>query len=159
MVAAALLWFVAATLGIVLPGKFYAHYFMLWLPPLCIGAALGLREGVVRLAPRRPGAALLAVVAIIASMPVLADLAQLGRRGVGVRLPDPPRAAAAAIARMVPPGETAFIVNYEPVIYFLAGLPLPTRMPLWQQLTGYFGGASARRATRNWRACWQAGRT
>ena len=107
VVAAAVLWFVAATLGIVLPGKFYAHYFMLWLPPLCIGAALGLREGVVRLAPRHPGAALLAVVAIIASMPVLADLAQLGRRGVGVRLPDPSRAAAAAIARMVPPGETA----------------------------------------------------
>ena len=141
VVAAALLWFVAATLGIVLPGKFYAHYFMLWLPPLCIGASLGLREGVVRLTPRRPGAALLAVVAIIASMPVLAELAQLGRRGVGVRLPDPPRVAAAAIARMVPPAETAFIVNYEPVIYFLARLPLPTRMPFWQQLTGYFGGA------------------
>ena len=78
VVAAAVLWFVAATLGIVLPGKFYAHYFMLWLPPLCIGAALGLREGVARLAPRHSGAALLAVVAIIASMPVLADLAQLG---------------------------------------------------------------------------------
>ena len=69
--------------GVVLPGKFYAHYFMLWLPPLCIAAALGLREAVARLAPRRPGVALLAVVAIIASMPVLGDLAQLGRRGVG----------------------------------------------------------------------------
>jgi Dolichyl-phosphate-mannose-protein mannosyltransferase len=141
VVAAALLWFVAATIGIVLPGKFYPHYFMLWLPPLCIGTALGLREGVARLAPRHPGAALLAVVAIIASMPLLAELAQLGRRGVGVRLPDPPRAAAAAIARMVPPGETAYIVNYEPVIYFLARLPLPTRMPLWQQLAGYYGDA------------------
>ena len=139
LVAAALLWFVGATVGIVLPGKFYAHYFLLWLPPLSVAAALGLREAVVRMAPRRPSVALLGVVAIIASMPVLGDLAHLGRRGVGLRLPDPPRAAAHTIARMVPPGETAFVVNYEPIIYFLARLPLPTRMPLWQQLAGGYG--------------------
>ena len=141
LVGAALLWFVGATFGVVLPGKFYAHYFLLWVPPLSIAAALGLREAVVRMAPRRPGVALLAVVAIIASMPVLDHLALLGRRGVGLRLPDPPRAAAEAVSRLVPPGETAFIVNYEPVIYFLAGLPLPTRMPLWQQLTGEYAEA------------------
>ena len=41
LVAAALLWFVGATAGVVLPGKFYAHYFLLWLPPLSIAAALG----------------------------------------------------------------------------------------------------------------------
>jgi hypothetical protein len=139
VVVAALLWLAAATAGVVLPGKFYAHYFMLWVPPLSIAAALGLREAVAWLGPRRPGIALIAVVAIIASMPVLGDLAQLGRRGVGLRLPDPPRAAADTIARMVPPGETAYVVNYEPVIYFLAGLPLPTRMPLWQQLAGHYG--------------------
>jgi hypothetical protein len=40
---------------------------------------------------------------------------------------------------MVPPGETAYIVNYEHLVYFLARLPLPTRMPLWPQLAGYFG--------------------
>lgn len=141
LVAATILWFVGATFGVVLPGKFYAHYFLLWVPPLSIAAALGLREAVVRMAPRRPGVALLAVVAIIASMPVLDHLALLGRRGVGLRLPDPPRAAANAVSRLVPPGETAFVVNYEPVIYFLAELPLPTRMPLWQQLTGDYGGA------------------
>jgi hypothetical protein len=141
LVAAALLWFVGATVGIVLPGKFYAHYFLLWLPPLSVAAALGLREAVVRIAPRRPSVALLGVVAIIASMPVLGDLAHLGRRGVGLRLPDPPRAVANTVARMVPPGETAFVVNYEPIIYFLARLPLPTSMPLWQQLAGGYGEA------------------
>jgi hypothetical protein len=139
LVGAAALWFAGATLGVVLPGKFYAHYFLLWLPPLCLGAALGLREVVTRMAPRRPGVAVLAVVAIIASMPVLDHLALLGRRGVGLRLPDPPRAAAQAVARLVPPGETAYVVNYEPVIYFLAGLPLPTIMPLWQHLAGDYG--------------------
>ncbi len=139
LVVAALLWFAGATAGVVLPGKFYPHYFLLWLPPLSIAAALGLREVVIRMGPRRPGVALLAVVAIIASMPVLGDLANLGRRGVGLRLPDPPRAAAQAIARLVPPGETAYVVNYEPVIYFLADLPLPTIMPLWQHLAGDYG--------------------
>jgi hypothetical protein len=141
VVAAALLWFIGSTAGIVLPGKFFAHYFLLWLPSLSVAAALGLREAVAWAAPRRPGAALLAVVAVIASMPVLGELAQLGRRGVGLRLPDPPRVAANAIARMVPPGETAYIVNYEPVVYFLARLPLPTRIPLWQQLAGEYGDA------------------
>lgn len=139
MVTTTVLWFAAATAAIVLPGKFYAHYFLLWLPPVSVAAALGLREIMARARPRHAGAALLAVVAIIASMPVLADLAQLGRRGIGLRLPDPPRAAARTIARMVPPGETAYIVNYEPIIYFLAQLPLPTRMPLWQQLAGDYG--------------------
>ena len=139
LVVAALLWFGGATLGVVLPGKFYPHYFLLWLPPLCVAAALGLRELVIRMAPRRPGVALLATVAVIASMPVLGDLASLGRRGVGLRLPDPPRAAAETVARLVPPGETAFVVNYEPVVYFLARLPLPTRMPLPQHVTGGFG--------------------
>jgi hypothetical protein len=141
LVATALLWFAAATAGVVLPGKFYPHYFLLWLPPLCIAAALGLREVVVRMAPRRPGVALLGVVAIIGSMPVLSELATLGRRGVGLRLPDPSRTAANAVAALVPPGETAFVVNYEPVIYFLADLRLPTRMPLWPHLAGDYGNA------------------
>jgi hypothetical protein len=141
LVLAALLWFVGATVGIVLPGKFYAHYFLLWLPPLSLGAALGLREIVHRMAPRRPGVALLGVVAIIGSMPLLGDLANLGRRGVGLRLPDPPRVTAEAVARLVPDGEMAFVVNYEPVVYFLADLPLPTRIPLWQQLAGEYGEA------------------
>ena len=139
LVVTALLWFAGATVGIVLPGKFYAHYFLLWLPPLSIAAALGLREAVVRMAPRFPSTALLAVVAIVASMPVLNDWANLGRRGVGLRLPDPPRAAANAVAALVPPGETAYVANYEPIIYFLARLPLPTKMPLWQHLAGDYG--------------------
>lgn len=141
LVAAALLWFAAATVGIVLPRKFYGHYFLLWLPPLSIAAALGLRALLAWLVPRRPGVALLAVVAIIASMPVLNEMTRLGRHGVGLRLPDPPRAAAQTIARMLPPGETAYLVNYEPIIYFLADLKLPTRMPFWQHLAGDFGNA------------------
>ena len=137
--AAALLWFAGATLGIVLPGKFYGHYFLLWLPPLSVAAALGLRAAVIWIAPRRPSVALLSVIAIVASMPVLDELIQLGRRGAGLRLPDPGRVAAQTIARLLPPGETAYVVNYDPVVYFLADLPLPTRMPFWQQLTGHFG--------------------
>ncbi|HYI83160.1 MAG TPA: hypothetical protein VEX11_08135 [Acetobacteraceae bacterium] len=109
------------------------------------------------MAPRHSGAALLAVVAIIASMPVLADLAQLGparRRGPA---PRPVARSGGGHRPHGAAGRDRHIVNYEPVVYFLAGLPLPTRMPLWPQLASYFGGPSGRRATRNWRACWQAG--
>jgi hypothetical protein len=70
---------------------------------------------------------------------VLASLAGTARTGFALRRPDPPRAVAAELRRMLPPGETAFLVNSEPVVYFLADLPLPTRMPLWEHLTGGFG--------------------
>jgi Dolichyl-phosphate-mannose-protein mannosyltransferase len=136
---AVLLWVCAATLGIALPGKFYTHYFMMWLPPLCLGAALGIRAMVTLAAPRLPRAALLVATAMIASMPVLSGLAGTAHRGMALRRPDPPRVVAAEIRRLLPPGETAFLVNYEPVVYLLAGLPLPTRMPFWQHLGGAFG--------------------
>ena len=138
---AALLWFGAATLAILLPGKFYTHYFLIWLPPLCLGAALGLREAVAAMAPRRPRAALVAAAALVASMPVLASLAVSTRHGMALRRPDPPRVVAAEIRGMLLPGETAFLVNYEPVVYLLADLPLPTRMPFWLHLGGDFGNS------------------
>ncbi len=39
----------------------------------------------------------------------------------------------------MPPDETVYVVNFEPIVYFLARLPLPTRMPFWQQLAGQEG--------------------
>lgn len=142
---AALVWFVGATIGIVMPAKFFGHYFLMWLPPLCLAAALGLRALVAMAAPRLPRLVLLAVVAVIASMPVLNDTAARARSGFALRLPDPSRVVATTIARMLPAAgaapETAFLVNYEPIVYFLANLPLPTRVPFWQQLTGEYGNA------------------
>ncbi|MFC7688662.1 hypothetical protein ACFQY5_02455 [Paeniroseomonas aquatica] len=48
---------------------------------------------------------------------------------------------AATIRQSLPPGETAFLVNYEPIVYFLADIPLPTRMPFWEHLVGDFSNA------------------
>ena len=133
-------WFVGATLSIVLPAKFFDHYFMLWFPPLCVGAATGLRA-ILKLETRRPRLALAAVVLGIASMPVLADYAGRARTGFALRLPDPAEVVAISIKRLLPVGETAFLVNYEPIVYFLANLPLPTRMPFWEHLVGDFSNA------------------
>ena len=36
-----LAWLVATHLEVALPGKFYAHYYQLWLPPLAVGAGWG----------------------------------------------------------------------------------------------------------------------
>lgn len=34
----------AVPVAIALPGQFFAHYYQLWIPPLCVGAAWGLEE-------------------------------------------------------------------------------------------------------------------
>jgi 4-amino-4-deoxy-L-arabinose transferase-like glycosyltransferase len=141
LAVAGLGWFLAASAGVLLPGKFYSHYFLMLLPPLCLTAALGLPVLAARFTPGGGRAAVLAAVVLIASMPVLASYSATARAGFALRRPDPPRVVAAELRRLLPPGETAFLVNYEPAVYFLADLTPPTRMPFWLQLTGRFGDA------------------
>ncbi|MDN3568046.1 glycosyltransferase family 39 protein [Paeniroseomonas aquatica] len=137
---AAAVWLAGAVMSIVLPAKFFDHYFMLWFPPLCLAAAAGLR-GILNVEARRPRLALVAAVLLLASMPVLGDFTARARNGFALRLPDPSEVVAATIRQSLPPGETAFLVNYEPIVYFLADIPLPTRMPFWEHLVGDFSNA------------------
>ncbi len=37
-------WFAAATCAVIMPGMYFQHYFLIWLPPLCLLAALGARR-------------------------------------------------------------------------------------------------------------------
>jgi hypothetical protein len=50
--------------------------------------------------------------------------------------PDIPRQIAAIIKADIKPGETAYVVNYQPVIYLLAHIPLPTPVPFPDHLVG-----------------------
>lgn len=136
---AALLWLGAATVQIVAPGKFYDHYFLMWLPPLCVLAALGLRSLVRRFVrPRRRDVALAGLAALLAAAPVIDLLRPRVEHGFGLRLPDPSRQVAAAIAPHLERGEAIYVANYYGVVYVLSGAAIPTRYAYGDHLAGHF---------------------
>lgn len=132
------LWFACATVAVVGPGFFFQHYFLMWLPPLAILAAMG-AWCFARVA--RPGwrrfAYALTILAVVAHSWLGAFVPRLDR-GIGIALPDPVQEVAAAIRQELAPGETIFVANYHPVVYFLAGAEVPTRFIFPAHLTGPF---------------------
>jgi 4-amino-4-deoxy-L-arabinose transferase-like glycosyltransferase len=133
-----LLWFAVATIGIVAPGYYYPHYFLLWLPPLALLAALGCWALAGVAGPRRRGLAFVLLAGAVAIGSWRADATARVDRGIGLFAPDPVRQVAAAIAAELRPGETIFVFNYHPVVYFLTRAGLPTRFVFPAHLTGGF---------------------
>ena len=133
-----LLWFLAATLAVAGPAHFFPHYFLIWLPPLCLLAALGLRALACRLAPGRVAALLALLLGLVALDPWRLDTAARLGRGAALLAPDVPARVAALIAAELPPGEAIFVPNYQPIVYFLARAGIPTRFPFPVHLTGAF---------------------
>lgn len=147
LVGLTLAWLVAEAAAVAAPWKFWDHYFLLLFPPLCVLAAVGV-EGLVRRAlhPAR--------LAMFARVP-LAALLGLAVAGAGVhavwarddRL-DPAREIAAILRADTTPGNLVWAVNAEPIIYVLAGLPVPTAYAFPLHLVSPFnflarGGAEA----------------
>ncbi|MBX9698795.1 MAG: hypothetical protein K2X74_05125, partial [Acetobacteraceae bacterium] len=133
-----LLWFACATVAVVGPGFFFQHYFLMWLPPLSLLAGLG-AWCFARLARPgwRPFAYGLTVLAVVGHSWLGAFVPRLDR-GIGIAIPDPVREVAAAIRQELAPGETIFVANYHPVVYFLSGAEVPTRFVFPAHLTGPF---------------------
>jgi hypothetical protein len=129
-------WFGAATLGVVLPGMYFQHYFLMWLPPLSLLAALGAR----RLArATRPGLVVAAFALIVGGVALDAWRSSTVPRlygAIGLTGPDPVREVAAALRREIAPGDAIWVVNYHPAIYVLAGAGLATRYAFPAQLVG-----------------------
>jgi 4-amino-4-deoxy-L-arabinose transferase-like glycosyltransferase len=125
LAAVLIVWIAAEALAVAAPWKFYPHYFLVLVPPLALlsGAALSViaeRTVLPRLRPAAP-CALAGVIALIPLVSVYEDfLPQLVH-------PDMPRQVAAVIRG--DPAASAWVVNSQPIIYFLAGIPAPTRFP------------------------------
>lgn len=130
-VAAALvwgvLWLVGAGLDVVLPLKFWPHYFNALIPPLCLPSAFA----VISVAQQRGrssaifAASLLLFLLVPAAYGDAVDMAKVLRR----TLHDVPRLVADRIATSARIG-TVYVFNYEPIIYYLANAPPPTRYVL-----------------------------
>lgn len=131
-----LVWFATGSIGIVAPGYFYPHYFLIWLPPLAMLAALGAWR-VARLLPtarRALGYGLLVGVVVVGAW--RGDAVARIERGIGIFTPDPVDLVADRIRAELQPGESIFIANYHPVIYALTDAALPSRFIFPAQLTG-----------------------
>jgi hypothetical protein len=130
-VAAALvwvvLWLVAAGLDVVLPLKFWPHYFNTLIPPLCLPAAFA----VVSMAQQRVRSSAISAVslALVLLVPAAygdaAAMTKVRRR----TLHDVPRLVADRIPTSARIG-AVYVFNYEPIIYYLAEAPPPTRYVL-----------------------------
>jgi len=132
------LWFAASTVAIVGPGMYYQHYFLLWLPPLALLAALGAWRLAALGGPERSGVLMAAIVGALALGSWQYEFSQRLQRGIGYHAPDTVREVVAVLAREGSPGDSVFIVNYHTTVYFLAGAPVPTRYIFPGHITGPF---------------------
>lgn len=131
-------WLLAACVAVAGPAQFFPHYFLIWLPALCLLAACGAAGLAGLLAPARPAATLVLLVGLVALDPWRIDTATRLGQGTAMLRADVPARIAARIAAELPPGATIFIPNYQPVVYVLAGAAIPTRFPFPIHLTGAY---------------------
>ncbi|MBY0335358.1 MAG: glycosyltransferase family 39 protein [Acetobacteraceae bacterium] len=138
LTAFGLLWLATASVAVAGPGMFFPHYFLILLPPLSLLAALGVLM-LARLArPGHAGLLMAALVGLLSADIVASDLAPRLSRGFALGSPDTPRRMAALMNEELRPGETIFVPNYQPIVYFLTDARLPTRLPFPVHLTGSF---------------------
>lgn len=139
LTAVALIWLAVASAAIAAPGFYFAHYFLLWLPPLSILAAIGAWRLALVLA--RPGwtrAGFAGLVLVVAADAAMAEWYNRVERGPGWIHRDPVREVSAAVAAAAGPGGDAFVANYHPTVYVISGARLSTRFPFPAHLTGVF---------------------
>ncbi|WP_158291896.1 ArnT family glycosyltransferase [Paracraurococcus ruber] len=134
----ALLWFACGSLAIIGPGFFYPHYFLIWMPPMALLAAMGAWRlaGLVR--PRHGMAVFVALVALVAAEAWRQEATVRVGRGHGIWTPDPVAEVAKAVRARIHPGDPIFVANYHPVIYAMARAAAPTRFVFPAHLTGGF---------------------
>jgi hypothetical protein len=129
-------WLLIVPAAVAAPGKFYAHYYQLWLPPLCIAAgwslaALGARTRLPTAVTAAGGAAVaLALAFEVGPAYALsaADWSDTKYGDVFLRSRD----IAGEVRGMIAPGETFFQWGNEPEIYLYARRSPPSGV-LWAQ--------------------------
>lgn len=131
-------WFAVAALGVIAPGLFFRHYFLMLLPPLGLLASLGAWRLAAMLRPERVRAAVAVLLGLLALDAWRMDAPARMLDGRGLYEPDPVRRVAAALHQAVPPGSPVFMLNYHAVVLVLAEMNVTTRFAFPAQLSGRF---------------------
>ena len=110
------------------------HYFLQFLPPLCLLTGLALARGLlIHLPRRRARAVMLAVlggitVFAVAKHPLMHSIYIIRDRLAGdTWAGDTPRRIAADLKPMLQPEDKLYVVGFQPAVYFLTGAESPTR--------------------------------
>jgi hypothetical protein len=130
------IWLAFTLMDVFFTGNLFRHYFLQLLPPLCLITGLLVSALVRACAPANlvlQGLllALMFLPALVPQIyPPLASNALLLYQHFANRQPwpsDTPTAVAAYIREHISPDQSIFIVDYEPVVYYLVDARLPTR--------------------------------
>jgi hypothetical protein len=133
-------WAATVPVAVAAPGKFYPHYYQLWLPPLCIAAGWSLAALAAR--SRRPAlvsAAGGAAVALALAFEVGPSYALSAAAWSEAKYGDVflrSRDVGRDVSAMIRPSETFFQWGNEPEIYLYARRSPPTGV-LWAQHMQY----------------------
>jgi Dolichyl-phosphate-mannose-protein mannosyltransferase len=132
----AVLWLVAEVIASIAPMHFFDHYFLLLLPPLALLAGLALQYATIHWIQSGARHAAAPIIAIcIGFMPIMDVVHSMTRDWLNLGEPDAIRRIAALIRSDSDPHPTLWIASTAPIIiYFEAGLPLPTRYPFASHL-------------------------
>jgi hypothetical protein len=134
---AVLAWALVEVAVVVAPQKFFDHYFLVLLPPLSLLSGFALVAVAQRaVIPELREIAAPAMAVCVALVPLADLVGKLSPGWMNLGKPDVPRQVAAVIRSDPQPEPTAWVVNSEPVIYFLAGIPIPTRFPFPPHVVG-----------------------
>jgi hypothetical protein len=137
-----ILWLIAEAVALAAPWKFWDHYFLLLLPPLCLLAGSyfdSLMRSVAACmeSSRKTQIIVLRAVMTAVILAPLVDVASWIIRGdLQISQPDMPRQVAEVLQTDTLPGKTVWVVDYKPIIYFLSGIDSPTRFPFPPSLVG-----------------------
>jgi 4-amino-4-deoxy-L-arabinose transferase-like glycosyltransferase len=129
-------WLAFALFGALFSRRLFSHYFLSVLPPLCLmsGAVIA---GVVSAESKLDRARRVLILALVLAGPLmtlgyerLSENAGVALRYVlrGVPIPvDTPTTVAGYLRERVDASDTIYVIDYEPILYYLVDARMPTR--------------------------------
>jgi len=134
-------WMAAAFTGALLTRRFYPHYFLPLLPPMCLIASYTIiqafRNLIGQLKFKWLGALGIAVL-LAAGIQFYIYLHKPSSKklfGDTVAATDVPRMIAKKVNAEIDPSEYIYVANYQPVLYYLVNARIPTKFAFTQHLS------------------------
>lgn len=150
-----LAWIVATPIAVALPGQFFPHYYQLWLPPLCIAAAVA-AIGIAKTVSAKNTRAAHAVPAVLLAVCIVMEIPSYffsAEQGAAIKYgPDPlqEKKVGQYLRTQLAPGETFYQWGTSATLYYASQTSPPTGIfILVPLLPGPLSKESAERVLRD----------